>query len=285
VCNKGIFKGLSLADDGSNISLLQYADDALFFGDWFVLYARHLVRILDCFHDVSGLKIYLSKSMLFGIGIPIDDVLVWLELLIALMIPFRLRKWAWRRQPSGRTLTDLSSLNLLITRLVLDSTIEDKWTWALEDSGKFSVRSLCKGIHSNLFVSQANSPSFRWNSWVSRKRLRFLNEKDALWSSKIYGSDGGFDAWRGSRQESKRWSKIDDVWQGKWAWRRQPSGRTLTDLSSLNLLITGLVLDSAIEDKWTWALEDSGGTLWCLERFTKDEGASRDFHGVCLTAL
>ncbi|GKD28315.1 RNA-directed DNA polymerase, eukaryota, reverse transcriptase zinc-binding domain protein, partial [Tanacetum coccineum] len=33
-CNKGIFKGLSLADGGSNISLLQYADDALFFDEW-----------------------------------------------------------------------------------------------------------------------------------------------------------------------------------------------------------------------------------------------------------
>ncbi|GJZ68894.1 hypothetical protein Tco_0632444 [Tanacetum coccineum] len=27
-CNKGIFKGLSLAEDGANISLVQYADDA-----------------------------------------------------------------------------------------------------------------------------------------------------------------------------------------------------------------------------------------------------------------
>lgn len=28
-CNKGIFKGLSLAEDGSNVSLLQYADPIL----------------------------------------------------------------------------------------------------------------------------------------------------------------------------------------------------------------------------------------------------------------
>ncbi|GKF78502.1 putative RNA-directed DNA polymerase, eukaryota, reverse transcriptase zinc-binding domain protein, partial [Tanacetum coccineum] len=33
-CNKGIFKGLSLAKDGASISFLQYADDALFFGEW-----------------------------------------------------------------------------------------------------------------------------------------------------------------------------------------------------------------------------------------------------------
>ncbi|GKC52624.1 hypothetical protein Tco_1075369 [Tanacetum coccineum] len=29
-CNKGVYKGLSLAKDGANVSLLQYADDALF---------------------------------------------------------------------------------------------------------------------------------------------------------------------------------------------------------------------------------------------------------------
>ncbi|GJS76032.1 hypothetical protein Tco_0725913, partial [Tanacetum coccineum] len=33
----------------------------------------------------------------------------------------------------------------------------------------------------------------------------------------------------------------------------------LGELSSLNFLITVLVLDSAIEDKWTWALEDLEG--------------------------
>ncbi|GJY23835.1 RNA-directed DNA polymerase, eukaryota [Tanacetum coccineum] len=33
-CNKCVYKGLSLAEDGANVSLLQYADDALFFGEW-----------------------------------------------------------------------------------------------------------------------------------------------------------------------------------------------------------------------------------------------------------
>nr|GEZ21548.1 cysteine-rich receptor-like protein kinase [Tanacetum cinerariifolium] len=32
--NRGLFKGISLSGEGSNLSLLQYADDALFFGEW-----------------------------------------------------------------------------------------------------------------------------------------------------------------------------------------------------------------------------------------------------------
>ncbi|GKC00637.1 hypothetical protein Tco_0986773 [Tanacetum coccineum] len=57
-------------------------------------------------------------------------------------------------------LGELSSLNFLITMLVLDSAIEDKWTWALEDLGKFFVRSFCKAIHSNFFFSEANTCPF-----------------------------------------------------------------------------------------------------------------------------
>jgi hypothetical protein len=48
-CNKGIFKGLSLANDGTNISLLHYADDALFMGAWSKSNPHHLVHILNWF--------------------------------------------------------------------------------------------------------------------------------------------------------------------------------------------------------------------------------------------
>lgn len=68
-CNKGIYKGVTIGDDGSNLSLLQYADDALFFGEWSVTNARNLIRILVCFHDASGLRVNLSKSCIYGIGV------------------------------------------------------------------------------------------------------------------------------------------------------------------------------------------------------------------------
>ncbi|GJW43442.1 reverse transcriptase domain, reverse transcriptase zinc-binding domain protein [Tanacetum coccineum] len=73
-CNKGIYKGISLANDGANVSLLQYADDALFFGEWSKSNMIHLLHILNCFHDVSGLEINLSKSRLFGIGVSGEEV-------------------------------------------------------------------------------------------------------------------------------------------------------------------------------------------------------------------
>ena len=72
-CNKGIYRGLSLFNDGANISLLQYADDALFFREWSKIHAKHLIRILDCFHDVSGLRINIPKCRMLGIGVPLRD--------------------------------------------------------------------------------------------------------------------------------------------------------------------------------------------------------------------
>nr|GEV21779.1 putative RNA-directed DNA polymerase, eukaryota [Tanacetum cinerariifolium] len=71
-CNRGIYKCISLVDDESNISLLQYADDALFFGKWSDLNAKNLIHIPKCFEDALGLTVNLAKSRLFlGLGLPV----------------------------------------------------------------------------------------------------------------------------------------------------------------------------------------------------------------------
>lgn len=68
-CNNGIYKGIHLNKFGSNISLLQYADDALFFGKWSLTNARNFVKILKYFQDASGLCVNLTKSRLYGIEV------------------------------------------------------------------------------------------------------------------------------------------------------------------------------------------------------------------------
>ncbi|GJZ97272.1 hypothetical protein Tco_0669725 [Tanacetum coccineum] len=71
--------GVSLVNGGSNLSLLQYADDALFFDDWSKLNVRNVILSLKCFEHASSLKVNLSKSRLFGIGIPpnvVEEVVV-----------------------------------------------------------------------------------------------------------------------------------------------------------------------------------------------------------------
>ncbi|GJQ89987.1 RNA-directed DNA polymerase, eukaryota [Tanacetum coccineum] len=70
---RGLRQGLSLTNKGANLSLLQYADDALFFGKWSRLNVKKLVRILGWFQDVSSLKVNLSKSRLNGFGVDLSE--------------------------------------------------------------------------------------------------------------------------------------------------------------------------------------------------------------------
>ncbi|KAJ9542299.1 hypothetical protein OSB04_028805 [Centaurea solstitialis] len=77
VVRKRLFKGVKDGKDDINISLLQYADDAVFFRTWDPENLRNLVRLLHCFHSVSGLKINLSKSKLFVIGVEGREVISW----------------------------------------------------------------------------------------------------------------------------------------------------------------------------------------------------------------
>ncbi|GKA08346.1 putative RNA-directed DNA polymerase [Tanacetum coccineum] len=68
-CNKGLYNGVSLARCGANVSLLQYADDALLFGEWSRRNVVNLVHILKCFEMGSGLKVNISKSRILGVGV------------------------------------------------------------------------------------------------------------------------------------------------------------------------------------------------------------------------
>ncbi|GKD44690.1 phospholipase-like protein [Tanacetum coccineum] len=75
-------------------------------------------------------------------------------------------KWAWRRHPTGRASGEVDLLVSLINGLVLDSNIDDKWFWSLDDSGGFSVKSLSRVVQDLLFSNNDPDPSFTWNSWV-----------------------------------------------------------------------------------------------------------------------
>nr|GEW08398.1 RNA-directed DNA polymerase, eukaryota, reverse transcriptase zinc-binding domain protein [Tanacetum cinerariifolium] len=68
----GLYRGLKV--NTLILSHLFFADDTLFIGEWSRANIKSLVSILDCFHRVSGLKINLLKSNLFGIGVPFEEV-------------------------------------------------------------------------------------------------------------------------------------------------------------------------------------------------------------------
>ncbi|PWA40922.1 RNA-directed DNA polymerase, eukaryota, Reverse transcriptase zinc-binding domain protein [Artemisia annua] len=70
-------------------------------------------------------------------------------------------KWAWRRHPSGLASEDLDLLVSLINSLVLESHLDDKWFWSLDNPCVFSVKSLSRAVQ--LFSNNDPDPPFIWN--------------------------------------------------------------------------------------------------------------------------
>ncbi|GJV65517.1 RNA-directed DNA polymerase, eukaryota, reverse transcriptase zinc-binding domain protein [Tanacetum coccineum] len=292
-CNKGIFRGLYLADEGVNISLLQYADDALFFGEWSKSNALHFVHILDCFHDVSSLKSTWQKQV----------------------IRFSKRLATWKRKllSIGGMLTlvksVLGSLPLYYQSIFrapksvishLES-IRRRFFWGFKDNEWVRWQKvLCDKKDGGLGVGILIAKTMRL---LGKWKWRFLNDRNSLWRKvikQIYGPEGDQngipltnlierkvysskqtefwnDGWikdRGPLKNvfprlyaletqkgcfvSERYVIEDGVWQGRWAWRRQLSGRAEGDLSLLLSLINTTVVDYTQDDKWIWTLNDSG---------------------------
>ncbi|GKD87131.1 hypothetical protein Tco_1358285, partial [Tanacetum coccineum] len=73
-CQKGVYSGLRLVESGSNLSLLQYADDAFFFREWSRVNASKLIQNLFCFELALGLKVNITKSRILGVGVPNSKV-------------------------------------------------------------------------------------------------------------------------------------------------------------------------------------------------------------------
>ncbi|GJY74189.1 reverse transcriptase domain, reverse transcriptase zinc-binding domain protein [Tanacetum coccineum] len=103
-CNKGFFWGVSLANNGANVSLLQYANDALIFGCWFRLNAKYLILTLKFFEEALGLKVNIAKSRLFGVGVPISDVEVFASAFVYLGLPVGKRERLTLVKPIFRSL-------------------------------------------------------------------------------------------------------------------------------------------------------------------------------------
>ncbi|GJZ22800.1 RNA-directed DNA polymerase, eukaryota, reverse transcriptase zinc-binding domain protein [Tanacetum coccineum] len=63
----GLFKGASVGHGNMIISHLIYADDVIFIGEWSWQNAHNLLCMLRCFYLISGPKINVNKSNIFGV--------------------------------------------------------------------------------------------------------------------------------------------------------------------------------------------------------------------------
>ncbi|XP_022041315.1 uncharacterized protein LOC110943892 [Helianthus annuus] len=68
------FEGIRVDNGVAALSHLFYADDAIIMGVWSEENINKVARVLRVFHLCSGLKIYIHKSHLFGIGVNEGEV-------------------------------------------------------------------------------------------------------------------------------------------------------------------------------------------------------------------
>ena len=64
-----LFTGVEVRTTRLRISHLLYADDVIFMGEWSFQNAVNLIGLLRCFYVISGLKINVSRSNIYGIGV------------------------------------------------------------------------------------------------------------------------------------------------------------------------------------------------------------------------
>ncbi|GJZ84503.1 cysteine-rich receptor-like protein kinase [Tanacetum coccineum] len=170
---QGFYKGVYLSEDGSNVSLLQYADDALFFGKWSRSNTRNLILILKCFKEASAplkiIKLLESLRCRFFWGfnedhhgiswVKWDSILVsprtWsLRMVLILVKMFGFQMYpalmdlsralgarffpgiANRHKMKGSSLDDISSLTSHIGNFTLFDG-DDKWVWKDDASSNF----------------------------------------------------------------------------------------------------------------------------------------------------
>ncbi|XP_071694921.1 uncharacterized protein [Rutidosis leptorrhynchoides] len=72
--SESLFKGVSIGRNNVMVSNLQYPDDTIFLGDWCRQNVYNLVKLLTCFEKVSGLRINYHKSVIFGLGVPANEI-------------------------------------------------------------------------------------------------------------------------------------------------------------------------------------------------------------------
>lgn len=72
---QGHYKGTLVGNNKVSLSHLQYADDTIFFGEGNMINAKKLMGIMEYFYQATGLKINMSKSKVFGIGVSNEEIL------------------------------------------------------------------------------------------------------------------------------------------------------------------------------------------------------------------
>ncbi|XP_024990648.1 uncharacterized protein LOC112524938 [Cynara cardunculus var. scolymus] len=238
-CNQGLFKGIRLAKSNWNLFLLQFADDALIFGKWSRKNLVTLTNILNCFHEVSGLRINLSKCNLFGIGVSEAEV------------NNMAAKWVWRF---------LSSSNAIWKDVISE--------FYGEGGGLFSNRPLAGNSVWVSIVNTCRNVKVAGQNVIHSFTKQIAKESNSLfWKDASIGQGSKLKdlfprLYALERDENAvfkdRWTYINGSWCGAWDWKTTIRGRCLDDLLALERQLSQTPFNTSGEDVWSWNWNKKG---------------------------
>nr|KAJ0184913.1 hypothetical protein LSAT_V11C900471370 [Lactuca sativa] len=297
---QGIFKGVQLPNNGPNISHLQYADDAIFLGSWSIQNAKNLVRILRCFELSSCLKVNITKSKLFGIGVR-EVELEYLSRSVNCSIgnlPF-----IYLGMPVGASMSRVVHWNPLISKFQAKLS-----KWKAKNLSFGGRLTLCKSVLGSLgsfLFSLYKAPvkvlktleklrcRFFWGGSPEKKRIAWIAWDKILTMKK----DGGLDIgslkahnlallgkwwWRFYSKKHELWKDVIKSIYGNdggfnapsrakrkgYCWGSIVNLHNLLSKDNLNLCNLFSILTARQENNMTWNLEPSGiYTVASLRRF------------------
>ncbi|GJV10079.1 putative RNA-directed DNA polymerase, partial [Tanacetum coccineum] len=192
-CNKGVFTGLFLDNDGSNVSLLQYADDALLYGVGVdPAQVKIIFNAINCVHE---------KLPFVYLGLPVGSNMRKGQSWNGVTNNFLKRLAFWK-----------SRLLLIRGRLTLCRAVFG--TIPLYYLSLFKAPSIVfdhlESVRRRFFWGiNENEKKIIWVNW--QKKWRFCNEDNALWQKvikEIYEPHGGFESNKSSNMSSGVWQSI-----------------------------------------------------------------------------
>ncbi|GJS47551.1 hypothetical protein Tco_0597672 [Tanacetum coccineum] len=72
--SSGLIQGASIGESGLKLSHFFYADDVVIISDWNIQDMSNIIHVLNVFYLASGLKINISKSNVYGLGVDQQDI-------------------------------------------------------------------------------------------------------------------------------------------------------------------------------------------------------------------
>ncbi|GKC07881.1 RNA-directed DNA polymerase, eukaryota [Tanacetum coccineum] len=232
-----IFKGISIGRD-LTVSHLQYADDIIFVSDWSLENAKNLIRILKCFHIASGLKINLTKSAIYGVGVNASEVEHAPLKVLAHLESLR-RTFFWGGSNEEKKITWIAWNTILASKKRWSRGHEsmDRYikSWAHNSAAQYSfVSSFYRKLKSG------GATKFWSNVWIGSHILMMAFPR-------LFALEPNKDALVKDR--------LSIAGEFSWQWRRDPRGgreaeqlRLLLDILRKIQLMEGL-------DEWRWMLD------------------------------